>query len=149
MIKIFRFFFFSIITLTAFTALGQTTTSSPYSQFGLGDLKQMILPQSRAMGGISMGLRKPGLYTNINIANPASYSAAQITVFEIGQSLTVRQLSNTSISESGINSSISHIAFAVPVTKRSALSFGLLPYSELGYEYNVPSKIDEPTLAMA
>lgn len=122
--------------------MAQTTTSSPYSQFGLGDLKQAILPHSRAMGGISMGLRKPGAYTNINVSNPASYSAVQITTFEIGQSLNLRQLSNNSISETGFNSSISHIAFAVPVSAKSGLSFGLLPYSELGYKYRIPTKID-------
>lgn len=144
MIKIVRLFFFSII-FTAFSGLNvqaQTTTSSPYSQFGLGDLKQSLLPQSRAMGGIAMGLRKPGLYTNINVANPASYSAVQITSFEIGQSLNLRQLSNSSISANTFNSSISHIAFAMPVSPKSGLSFGLLPYSELGYDYKISDKID-------
>ncbi|HEY0670367.1 MAG TPA: hypothetical protein VGD22_19450 [Sphingobacteriaceae bacterium] len=142
MIKIVRLFFFSIILLAGINGQAQTTTSSPYSQFGLGDLKQSLLPQSRAMGGIAMGLRKPGLYTNINVANPASYSAVQITSFEIGQSLNLRQLSNKSVSENSFNSSISHIAFAMPVSPKSGLSFGLLPYSELGYNYRIPSRVD-------
>jgi hypothetical protein len=33
------------------------------------------------------------------------------------------------------NFRLSHIAFGIPVSKRSAISFGLMPYSELGYNY--------------
>ncbi|WP_026897721.1 PorV/PorQ family protein [Daejeonella oryzae] len=142
MIKIFKSVLVAFILFTAISVSAQTTSSSPYSQFGLGDLKGSLLPQNRAMGGISAGYRKPGPYSNINLANPASYSAIQLTTFDIGAYTGLRQLSNSSTSENSFNASLSHITFAMPVNKKSALSFGLLPYSEAGYQYKNSGTID-------
>ncbi len=142
MIKIFRLVLSSAILLTGFSVSAQTNTSSPYSQFGLGDLKTPVLPQQRAIGGIGAGIRQPGAYANINFANPASYSAIQITTFEIGGTIGFRQLSRNSVSETGGNASFSHIGFAASTGRKSAIVAGIMPYSELGYSYKVPGKID-------
>lgn len=136
MIKIFRNIF--LLSCLAFSgaALAQTTSSSPYSQFGLGVLRGPFLPQNRAMGDISAGLRRIGMYNNINMANPASYGNIRLTTFDIGASTAITQLSNATVKQgSNFNGSLSHIAFAIPVTKKSAMSFGLLPYSDFGYKY--------------
>ncbi len=141
--------------LLTLNAAAQTTTSSPYSQFGLGDLKKSLLPQNRAMGGISMGMRKAGgyYYNNINLANPASFSSINLTTFDVGLNTSVRQLSRNSISENSFNGSLSHLTFAMPVTRPSvsgnggsALSFGLIPYSELGYTFRNRTKLDTTTV---
>ncbi|MFA6946863.1 MAG: hypothetical protein WC220_13285, partial [Pedobacter sp.] len=125
------------------TATAQTTTSSPYSQFGLGDLKGSLLPQNRAMGGLSMGVRKPGLYDNINLANPASYSTLELTTFDVGASMDVRKLSKSGMTgKSQFNSTLSHITFGVPVSKFSAVSFGLVPYTDLGYQFMNSGLVD-------
>lgn len=121
---------------------GQTTTSSTYSQFGLGALSGPYLPQNRAMGGISAGLRKPGGYDNINLANPASYSSVQLTTFEAGLSSEYLNRTKGGISESDFTSSLSHLAFAIPVSRKSALSFGILPYSSLGYSAKRQSSLN-------
>lgn len=136
MIKIFRNIFVLFLLSGVLSAAAQTTTSSPYSQFGLGDLKGSLLPQNRAMGGISMGIRKPGLYDNINLANPASYSTLQLTTFDVGASLDILRLSKAGITgDRQVNSTLSHINFGVPVNRYSAVSFGLVPYSDLGYQF--------------
>jgi long-subunit fatty acid transport protein len=143
MIKFFKNIFLLTLFGGCLSATGQTTTSSPYSQFGLGDLKSLSLPQTRAMGGISMGIRKPGPYDNINIANPASYSALELTVFDIGASMDIRQLSkNGTAGKNQFNSTLSHINFAMPVNKFSVLSFGLMPYSDLGYQFKNAGTVD-------
>lgn len=142
MIKIFRLVLSSAILLTGFSVSAQTTTSSPYSQFGLGDLKYPILPQQRAIGGLGAGIRQPGAYANINFVNPASYSAIRITTFDIGGTIGLRQLSRNDISETGGNASFSHIGFAASTGRKSAIVAGLVPYSELGYSYRVPGTID-------
>ncbi|HEY0896018.1 MAG TPA: hypothetical protein VGE15_05660, partial [Sphingobacteriaceae bacterium] len=143
MIKIFRLVLLSAILFTGVSASAQTTTSSPYSQFGLGDIKGLALPQQRGMGGIGMGLRRPGGYGNINLMNPASYSAVHITTFDAGGQIGIRQLSKNSITETGSNASFSHFAFAIPVVRNhSAISFGIVPFSELGYRYKLPAQID-------
>lgn len=143
MIKILKNLFFFTLLAGALSAAAQTTSSSPYSQFGLGDLKGSFLPQSRSMGGLSMGVRKPGFYDNINLANPASYSNLKLTTFDIGASTDLRKLSKSGISgKNEFNSTLSHITFGIPVNKFSALSFGLLPYSDLGYKFKKSSVID-------
>ena len=142
MIKNFKHAFVAFLLLATISASSQTTSSSPYSQFGLGDLKGSLLPQNRSMGGIAMGIRKPGAYNNVNLANPASYSAIQLTTFDVGAYTGLRQLSNSSASENSFNATLSHIVFGIPVTRKSALSFGLLPYSEAGYQYKNSKTVD-------
>ena len=135
MIKIFKNIALAVVLFTGASASAQNTSSSPYSQFGLGDLKSSLLPQNKAIGGLSNGFRKPGPYSNINLSNPASYSAIQLTTFDIGATTDLRQLSKTDISENSFNAILSHITIGVPVSRRSALSFGILPFSQTGYQY--------------
>ena len=115
--------------LGSLEGFAQSTTSSPYSQYGIGNVNGSLLPQNRAMGGISAGVRKPSVFNNINLANPASYSAIRITTFDLGVFGGNTYLNKGSVSESAFDASLNHLVFAMPVTKTSALSFGLLPYS--------------------
>lgn len=143
MIKIFINILFLFLFVISLSATAQVTSSSPYSQFGLGDLNGSLLPQNRAMGGLSMGIRKPGLYDNINMANPASYSTFELTAFDVGASMDIRQLSKGGVSgKTQLNSTLSHIAFGVPVNRFSAISFGLVPYSDLGYQFMNSGMVD-------
>ncbi|MDF3079047.1 MAG: hypothetical protein K0S09_2936 [Sphingobacteriaceae bacterium] len=136
MIKIFKNIFLVSFILASGAAVAQTTSSSPYSQFGMGILRGPFLPQNRAMGNISAGVKHIGIYNNINMANPASYANVRMTTFDIGAFTGLTQLSNSTTKQgSNFNGSLSHIAFAIPVTKKSAMSFGLLPYSDFGYKY--------------
>jgi hypothetical protein len=143
MIKVFKNIFLFSLLAVGVSSSAQQTSTSPYSQFGLGDLKGPFLPQNRAMGGLSMGVRKPGVYDNINFANPASYSTLALTTFDVGASVDLRKLSKAGISgKNQVNSTLSHITFGIPVSKSSALSFGLVPYSDLGYQFKNTAKID-------
>jgi hypothetical protein len=141
MIKIFKNILFAAILFASASAGAQNTSSSPYSQFGLGDLKASLLPQNKGIGGLSNGFRKPGPYSNINIANPASYSAIQLTTFDIGATTDFRQLSRTGISENSFNANLSHIAIGIPVSPKSAMSFGILPFSQKGYQYKTSGEV--------
>lgn len=142
MIKYIKLFIIFLLSATAFGAFAQTsaTTSSPYSKFGLGDYDEALLPQQRAMGGIGVAIRKPSGFNDINILNPASYSSIALTTIDIGGFMGVSSLSTKSISpQTSTNFRLSHVAFAVPISKSSALSFGLVPYANLGYSYRVQS----------
>ncbi|MDN3587304.1 hypothetical protein QWY86_11535 [Pedobacter aquatilis] len=120
----------------------QVTTSSPYSRYGFGNVKGSLLPQLRAMGGISTAVSKVNGFNYINMQNPASYSGVTLTTIDIGMSAGLNNLTRNNASETNFNSTFSHIAFAVPVSRRSAISFGVLPYSDLGYSYKNSVKID-------
>ncbi len=136
-----------LFIFSVFKASAQSTTSSPYSRFGLGELQQQSLPQNMGMGGIAAGVRTAGSYNNINMLNPASYSAIGLTTIDIGAYGSINTLSSSSVKQTATDFRLNHIAFAVPVTKgTSALSFGLLPYSDLGYNFTQSSKIDTNTV---
>ncbi|MGI4749157.1 MAG: hypothetical protein ACRYFB_00865 [Janthinobacterium lividum] len=136
-----------LILFSAFSASAQSTSSSPYSRYGLGLLQQQSLPQNMAMGGISTGVRTIGGYSNINMLNPASYSGIGLTTIDVGAYATINTLSNSSAKQTGADFRLNHIAFAIPITRgTSAFSFGLLPYSDLGYNFKQVTKIDTNTV---
>ncbi len=126
-----------MILLTSASVKAQVTSQSPYSRYGLGNVKGLLLPQFRAMGGISTAVYKPNnYYSNINMQNPASYSGITLTTIDIGMSGEFKELKKGSLSEGSFNSTLSHIALAFPIKSgRTGLSFGLLPYTDLGYEF--------------
>jgi hypothetical protein len=138
MIKFTKLFITFLLALTVFQARAQSTatTSSPYSQFGIGNLDQMALPQTIGMGGLGAAINNFSGYYNLNPVNPASYGSLHLTVIDIGIYGSTTTLSQTGqSSQSNSNFRINHVAFAFPVSKQSALSFGLQPYSEMGYSY--------------
>ncbi|MFD0940648.1 hypothetical protein HQN85_13660 [Pedobacter boryungensis] len=123
------------LLLVNILANAQVTVQSPYSKFGVGNIKGSMLPQFRAMGGISTAVYKPTFFNSINIQNPASYAGINATTLDIGMSANITELKNSSQTENSFNATLSHVALAFPVSKKSALSFGILPYSELGYNF--------------
>ncbi|HEY0176928.1 MAG TPA: hypothetical protein VGC08_11155, partial [Pedobacter sp.] len=127
--------------LASISVNAQVTTQSPYSKYGIGNLSGGSLPQFREMGGISTAINKTTGYDNINIANPASYAGITLTTIDVGMSAGFVNLKKGSESNNSFNSTFSHLALAFPVSKRSALSFGVLPYSTLGYNFATPGTI--------
>ncbi|MGN8071354.1 hypothetical protein [Mucilaginibacter sp. 22184] len=143
MIKYTRFFITLLLAVSSFAAFAQSTatTSSPYSRYGIGDIDPQLMPQNIGMGGIGVATNRISMFNNINIVNPASYGAINLTTIDIGIYSNFLTLSQTgSASQKNSNFRLSHVAFAIPVTKRSALSFGLVPYSERGYNYKTTVK---------
>jgi hypothetical protein len=138
MIRYFRAFTVFLLSFAATAAMAQSTatTSSPYSKYGLGIISESLLPQNRAMGGIAAATNNINGYNNINPLNPASYANVRLTTIDAGLYANFVSLGKTGVSnQSNSNFRFSHVNIAVPVTKHSALSFGLMPYSELGYQY--------------
>lgn len=74
--------------------------------------------------------------------NPASYSSISLTTIDIGAFGSFTSLRTSTVgSQTSTNFRLSHIAFAIPVSRHSAVSFGLLPYSNLGYNYRQQSSV--------
>ncbi|MDB5025330.1 MAG: hypothetical protein JWP78_3085 [Mucilaginibacter sp.] len=151
MIKYTRLFITFLLAVIVLQARSQSTatTSSPYSSFGLGDISNQLLPQNIGMGGIATATNTIGGYNSINVINPASYGKITFTTIDAGLSSNVLTLSKNGMpNERDANFKLSHIAFAFPVTKHSALSFGLMPYSELGYSYKTVRSNPTPVSAV-
>ena len=62
----------SILLTVTGLAVAQTSTNSPYTRYGFGQLADQNFGNSKAMGGIAYGLRNG---YQINASNPASYTA--------------------------------------------------------------------------
>ncbi|WP_183564590.1 hypothetical protein [Mucilaginibacter sp. SP1R1] len=138
MIKYTRFFITLLFAVIAFAAHSQSTatSSSPYSRYGIGDIDPQLMPQNIGMGGIGVATNKISLFNSINVINPAAYGAINLTTIDIGIYSNFLTLNQTgAASQKNSNFRLSHVAFAIPTSKHSALSFGLLPYSERGYNY--------------
>ncbi|CAN5652845.1 hypothetical protein BH11BAC1_BH11BAC1_01580 [soil metagenome] len=84
------------------------------------------------MGGLAFALSQP---FNINYSNPATYSAIALTTFEAAGSGSMYELHNSSSTHSyQYNVDFGYLAMAFPIkAKKWGLSFGLLPYSSVGY----------------
>ncbi|HTK21683.1 MAG TPA: hypothetical protein VL442_19335 [Mucilaginibacter sp.] len=133
--KVLFTFLFAVIVLNA-SAQSTATTSSPYSRYGLGDISDQLLPQNIGIGGIATATNIIGGYNSINVINPASYGRINLTTIDIGAATDITTYSKLNYADQrNTNARLSHILFAMPVTRTSALSFGLMPYSQLGYSY--------------
>ncbi|HTN18972.1 MAG TPA: hypothetical protein VL125_00780 [Pelobium sp.] len=129
------FLAFTVLFAITYNVVAQSTINSPYSKYGVGNLEGSYLPQQRAIGNLGYGISTVGSYQNLNISNPASYSNLRLTVFDIGASTFNQTLKKGNLSEKSFNASLSYLVMGVPVSKKSAVSFGLLPYSNLGYQF--------------
>jgi len=134
-IKISFFIAVFIGTFFCFSVQAQTSTSSPYSRFGVGSLEYNGFASNTAMGGCYTAYQNDTLIPLfINQGNPASYSTNRLTTFEIGgRASNTNYTSNLDGSVKKINSGFNYISLAVPIKRNMGLAFGLLPFSNVGY----------------
>jgi len=121
-------FFMSIFSMNS-----QVNTSSPYSRFGIGEIENFSLGRTKGMGGISSGMRLP---FEINLHNPASYSAVpkNVFLFQVGLNTKRTDYSTSNESTTNYDFSLASINAALRVNKYWGMSFGLTPVSSIGYK---------------
>ena len=87
----------------------QSSTNSPYTRYGLGDLSDRGFANNAAMGGIGYGIRNNGY---INMTNPAAFSSVDSLsfMFDLGMSLKSSNFKENGISANAKNSSFDYIA---------------------------------------
>jgi len=135
---------FLIITISLFLlffeAVGQVNTSSPYSRYGIGELANQSMGRSIGMGGISYGLRLP---FEININNPASYTAIprNIFLFQVGLKSQRTDYSTENSEITNYDFSLSSLNVAFRANKFWAMSFGLTPVSNIGYNIQTEDSV--------
>lgn len=128
-----------LLTIFAVMATAQNNTNSPYTRYGYGNLSDQSFGNSKAMGGVSFGLRD-GM--QINPSNPASYTAVDSLTFLFDGGVT---LQNSNMSDgvtklNAKNSSFDYVAMQFRLHKGLAFTAGLLPYSYVGY--NVSQSVE-------
>jgi len=129
------------------TAISQNLTLSPYSIFGPGELQFMGNASNLAKGRVSQGIRRP---YEINSLNPASYSALKNTIIEAGFAQNNGTIKSASSSAEVTTVGFSYVNFGIPLSEKRGwgLSFGLMPYSSIGYKVVADSSVQQDTFKM-
>ena len=117
---------FLVFTTSIFAQEG---TASPYSFYGIGDVRFKGTIDTRSMGGL--GILPDSIH--INLQNPASLSSLKLTTLSIGTTYSSIKLSNSNVSEKASRTGIDYLAVGIPVGKLG-FAFGLMPYSSTGYK---------------
>ena len=123
------------IALLATPALAQSGTNSPYSQYGIGVLSDQGNSFNRGMNGVGLGLRP---HNQINYLNPASYSAVDSLSFilDAGLSLQMTNFKEGKVSKNAKNASFEYAVGGFRVAPNLGLAFGILPVSNVGYQFS-------------
>ena len=126
---------FLIFTVISFAQQG---TASPYSFYGIGDVKFKGTAENRAMGGLTIFSDS----IHLNFQNPASYTSLKLTTFSLGGTYLTTKLKTSSQSENARRTAMDYLAVGLPLGK-FGVGFGLMPYSSVGY--NIQSRISATT----
>lgn len=124
--------------LMSTVAFSQENNASPYSYYGIGDVKFKGTVENRSMGGL--GIIPDSIH--VNLQNPATYSSLKWTTFTLGASNTQTRFKTESESDKAQRSTLDYIAVAIPV-KNFGFAFGLMPYTSVGYR--IENEAVDPT----
>jgi hypothetical protein len=131
--------------LMAVQAMAQeSSTLSPYSQYGLGILADQSLSTARGMGGLAYGMRNG---RQINMQNPASYSAVDslTMIFDVGFSTRISNFKEGGKSVNAKTGSLDYAVASFRLLKHVGLSAGIVPFSTIGYDYQSRDKSTSTT----
>ena len=137
--KLSAFLFLLFLSISVYS---QQTTTSPYSRFGLGDFKMQFSPALNSLGGGGYAINKSDI---INPLSPATYSSFKSNsfIFSTGINNEVVDIQSISQNQTTSNVSLSHIVFGFPLTKKIGSSFGIIPFSSIGYSMENRDEINQ------
>jgi hypothetical protein len=116
--------------------LAQEGTSSPYSFYGIGDIKFKGSVENRSMGGISV---LPDSI-HINIQNPAQLAGLKLSGLALGGTYAnTKSLSEDQEGKSR-RTSLDYMAIGLPLGK-IGIGFGLIPFSSVGYKISKTTQV--------
>ena len=129
---------FSTMALSL-SAAAQSGTNSPYSQYGLGVQSDQTTGFNRGMNGLGIAFRE---HNQVNTINPASYSAVDSLtfLFDVGFSGQITNFKEGNRKLNAKNADFEYAVAAFRVARHFGLSFGILPYTNIGYNYSSTGK---------
>jgi hypothetical protein len=119
----------SICLLFSLAIFAQESTSSPYSFYGIGDIKFKGSVENRSMGSISV---LPDSI-HINIQNPAQFACLKFTGLALGGTYANTKSKTETQEAKARRTSLDYMIVGIPVGK-VGIGFGLIPYSSVGYK---------------
>lgn len=109
-------------------------TSSPYSMYGYGIIGDRATSLQRQMGGVGYAMNSG---RQINVMNPASYAAIDSLtfLFDLGADVSMLWSKEGSAKQYSTGGGVDYVTMQFPICKFMGGSFGLLPYSSVGYAF--------------
>ena len=137
-----KIFIASLMGLVSLASFAQSGTNSPYSQYGLGILSEPAGGFSRGMNGLGLGFRE---HNQLNVMNPASYSSIDSLsfIFDAGISGQITNFAENGVRKNVNNASFEYILAGFRLARHLGVSFGLLPFSNIGYSYSSNRTLEE------
>jgi hypothetical protein len=137
-----------LIASSAMTAFAQGATNSPYSQFGLGEVAQQGGSQNRGMDGLGIALHKSN---QMNTANPASYAYVDslTMLFDMGLSASLTHFEENGLKKNARTGNFEYAIGSFRLLKNVGATFGILPITNIGYEYSSSRYMAEMESTMA
>ena len=119
----------SACLLLSLVSFAQEGTASPYSFYGIGDIRFRGTLENRSMAGIAVEQDS----IHINLQNPASYASLKLTTFTLGGTFATTKLKTDGESADAHRTTLDYMAVGLPMGK-FGVGFGLIPYSSVGYK---------------
>ncbi|MEN8898774.1 MAG: hypothetical protein ABF247_02870 [Nonlabens sp.] len=120
----------AIVLFTSINSFAQSRTSSPYSFFGLGQQTFKGTIENRSMGSMLTYVDS----VHINLRNPAAYGNLRVTTYSLGAVHSKTWATTDTENDSYDATTIEYVSIGIPVGKKSAFGFGLVPFNSVGYE---------------
>lgn len=108
--------------------------NTPYSMYGYGLISDHATSMQRQMGSVGYAMNSG---RQINVMNPASYAAIDSLtfLFDLGGQVNMLWSKEDNKSRRSFGGGFDYVTMQFPITKYMGGSFGLLPYSSVGYAF--------------
>jgi hypothetical protein len=122
-----------LIIFILFTCSVYSQSSSPYTRYGVGDLKYSFSARQQGMGQLGVSLLDKA---HISTTNPASWSDFNRTRIEFGLTYNGVSISNNRSSYFTAETELEGFTFGFPVSSEYGvgIAMGLIPYSRISYQ---------------
>lgn len=132
MYKTLRFSLICLLALLSSGVTGQKNVYSPFARYGIGILEPQGPFRSRAMGGISSGIRNN---LTLNHPTPASYSSIDTAsfIFDFGIDYGNIKIKDGDVTYNSQDMTFTHLMLGFPVIKGWGVAAAIMPYSNGAY----------------
>ena len=130
----------ALMLVVSIAGKAQSGTNSPYSQYGLGVLSDQTSGFNRGMNGLGYGFHE---HNQVNFLNPASYASLDSLtfIFDAGISGQITNFNESGTKVNAKNANLEYVVAGLKLHKRLGLSFGILPFTNVGYDYSSSANV--------
>lgn len=116
-------------------------TVSPYSIFGPGEIQSGGFGTNKGMGSAGIALESGSYLNNLNPASYAGMDSLRL-IMEFGLEGKSYDISSANESVSGFEGNLAYLALGFKYTPWLGGSFGLVPFSSVGYSINRTNSVE-------